>query len=175
MANSRKEVSVKTKNLLAAAALFTLAASVLAQGSGDAKSKQAVKSPASRLVIVPAENLKWTDLDPTGAPGVKVADLWGDHTKGAYGAFFKLPAGFATPLHTHTHDIKVVIVAGTYIQIPEGKSEFRLTPWSYFLQPGGNYRHTTGCARGAECVIFAESNGKFDFKVVNEGKAPAKK
>ena len=166
---------MKSKNLLAVVVLFAFAAAVLAQGSENEKPKRAAKSPASRLVIVPAEDLKWTDLDPTGAPGVKVADLWGDHTKGAYGAFFKLPAGFATPLHTHTHDIKVVIVSGTYIQIPEGKSEFRLTPWSYFLQPGGNYRHTTGCAKAAECVFFAESNGKFDFKVVKEGKAPAKK
>ena len=42
---------------------------------------------------MPASDLKWADLDPTGAPGVKIADLWGNHTKGAYGAFFKLPAG----------------------------------------------------------------------------------
>jgi hypothetical protein len=51
---------------------------------------------------MPASDLKWADLDPTGAPGVKIADLWGDHTKSAYGAFFTLPAGFAVPLHTHT-------------------------------------------------------------------------
>jgi hypothetical protein len=173
MAND-KEVNVRSRSLLAVAVLFTLTAAVLAQG-GDAKPKVGAKSPADRLVIVPGEDLKWTDLDPAGAPGVKVADLWGDHTKGAYGAFFKLPAGFASPLHTHTHDMKVVIVSGTYIQIPQGKPEIRLGPWSYFLQPGGNYRHTTGCDRRAECVFFAESNGKFDFKVVTEGKAPAKK
>ena len=166
---------MKSKKLQAVAVLFALAAALLAQGSRESKPKGDGKSPASRLVIVPAENLKWNDLDPVGAPGVKVADLWGDHTKGAYGAFFKLPAGFATPLHTHTHDIKVVIVSGTYIQIPEGKPEFRLAPWSYFLQPGGNYRHTTACAKAAECVFFAESAGKFDLKVVPEGKTPAKK
>jgi hypothetical protein len=65
---------------------------------------------------MPADDLKWTDLDPKGAPGVKVADLWGDHTKGACGAFFRLPAGFAAPLHTHTHAMKVVFLSGTYIQ-----------------------------------------------------------
>jgi hypothetical protein len=63
-------------------------------------------------VPVPAAELKWTDLDPSGAPGVKVADLWGDHKKGAFGAIFKLPAGFAAPLHTHTHSMKVVIISG---------------------------------------------------------------
>jgi hypothetical protein len=40
-------------------------------------------------------DLKWTDLDPVGAPGVQVANVWGDHTKGAFRAFFKLPAGFS--------------------------------------------------------------------------------
>jgi hypothetical protein len=35
---------------------------------------------------MPAGDLKWIDLDPTGAPGVKVADLWGSHAKGPFGA-----------------------------------------------------------------------------------------
>ena len=89
--------------------------------------------------------VKWTDLDPKGAPGVQIADLWGDHAKGAFGAFLKLPAGFAAPLHTHTHAMKVVFLSGTYIQAPEGKSAVRLGPGSYMMQPGGNYRHTTSC------------------------------
>ena len=128
---------------------------------------------ASELVTMPSAELKWTDLDPAGAPGVKVADLWGDHAKGAFGAFFKLPAGFAVPLHTHTHDMKVVFVSGTYIQNPEGKPEFRLGPGSYMMQPGGDYRHTTSCGKDSECVFFVESTGAFDLIPVETGKAPA--
>lgn len=115
-------------------------------------------------VPMPAADLKWTDLDPAGAPGVRVAGLWGDHTKGGFGAFFKLPAGFAAPLHTHTHDMKVVIVSGTYVQAPEGKSEFRLGPGSYLMQPGGDYRHTTKCDGASDCVFFVESEGAFDLR-----------
>jgi hypothetical protein len=58
--------------------------------------------------------------------------------EGAFGAFFRLPAGFVAPLHTHTHGMKVVIVSGTYVQAPEGdpkarrpgahRSASRLTP-----------------------------------------------
>jgi quercetin dioxygenase-like cupin family protein len=138
---------------------FLFAAAVLAQ-----------KDPASRLVVMPAGELKWTDLDPKGAPGVKIADLWGNHATGAFGAFVELPAGFAVPLHTHTFDYKVVIVSGTYIQVPEGKPEFRLGPGSYFMQPGGNYKHTTSCDTASPCVFFLESRGKFDLKVVNAAK-----
>jgi quercetin dioxygenase-like cupin family protein len=164
---------MKTRPLLPVLAIFSVAAALFATESG-AKAKSPASS-ADRLVVRPAAELTWTDLDPKGAPGVKVATLWGDHTKGAYGAFFKLPAGFAVPLHTHTHDIKVVIVSGTDIQVPEGKPEFRIGPGSYFLQPGGNYRHTTACDAASDCVFFAESNGKFDLHVVDANKAaPAK-
>lgn len=167
--------------VVAHAICFALTAAALAQTSGEskqAKAKGASKSAASRLVVVPAADLKWTDLDPTGAPGVKVADVWGNHAKGAFGAFFKLPAGFSAPLHTHTSDYKVVTVSGTYVQAPEGKPEFRLGSGSYFMQPGGNYRHTTSCDQSADCVFFVMSGGKFDLKVVDAGKKvgePAKK
>jgi uncharacterized protein DUF4437 len=176
----KKGEFMKPRNVLVFAVPFVLGAAVLAQGSAEAKAKSSPKAPESRLVVMPADDLKWTDLDPKGAPGVKVADLWGDHSRGgAFGAFFKLPAGFAAPLHTHTHDMKVVIVSGTYIQAPEGKPEFRLGPGSYFMQPGGNYRHTTTCDKTSDCVFLVESGGKFDLKPVQPAKSsgtePAKK
>lgn len=117
-------------------------------------------------VFLQAGELKWTDLDPKGAPGVKVVDLWGNHATGAFGALLKLPAGFAVPLHTHTSDMKVVFLSGTYIQAPEGKPAVRLGPGSYMMQPGGNYRHTTSCDKASECVFFVESQGKFDLMPV---------
>jgi len=163
---------MRARNFLTFAMTFALPVAVLAQGPGEAKAKTGPKTAASRLVVMPASNLKWTDLDP-GAPGVKVADLWGNHAKGAFGAFFTLPAGFAAPLHTHTYDMKVVIISGTYIQAPEGKPEFRLAPGSYFMQPGGNYRHTTSCDKASDCVFFVESKGKFDLKPVDSRKAGA--
>ena len=149
-------------------ALFLAA---LAPGFGQTSVKPAQKPAESTLVVMPASDMKWTDLDPAGAPGVKVADLWGNHATGAFGALFKLPAGFAAPLHTHTYDIKVVIVSGTYVQAPEGKPEFRLGPGSYFLQPGGSYRHTTTCDKASDCVFLVESKGPFDLKPVGAGQA----
>ena len=158
---------MRARNILALAASFVMAA-VLAQGSGEA-------AKANEPVFVPAGDLKWTDLDPKGAPGVKIADVWGNHAKGGFGAFIKLPAGFTVPLHTHTHAMKVAFVSGTYIQAPKGKPEVRLGPGSYMMQPGGNYRHTTSCDQASECVFFVENNGKFDLKLVEAGKAPSKK
>jgi anti-sigma factor ChrR (cupin superfamily) len=166
---------MKTINLLAVSISLVLSAPVLAQSSGQATASKAPKAATTQPVFMPAGDLKWTDLDPQGAPGVKVADLWGDHAKGAFGAYLKLPAGFAAPLHTHTHAMKVVFISGTYIQAPEGKPEVRLGPGSYMMQPGGNYRHTTSCDKGADCVFFVESSGRFDLKPVEAAKGPAQK
>ena len=158
---------MKARNVLAFVVSFVMAAAVMAQGG-----KSAAKAEP---VIMPAADLNWTDLDPAGAPGVKIADLWGNHATGAFGSFIKFPAGFATPLHTHTHDFNVVIVSGTFIQGREGKPEFRLGPGSYLMQPGGNYRHTTSCDQASDCVVFVESKGAFDLKLVEAAKAPATK
>ena len=137
-----------------------------------AQAQKDAQDPTARLVTMPAGDLKWTDLDPKGAPGVQYAALWGDHTKGAFGALFKLPAGFSAPLHTHTHDMRVVFISGTYLQQPQGRPEFRLGPGGYMMQPGGNYRHITSCDKSADCVFFVESDGAFDLNVVEQGKVP---
>lgn len=129
--------------------------------------------PSSAPVFVTAAALNWTDLDPKGAPGVKVAVLWGDHTKGAFGAYFRLPAGFAVPLHRHTHEMRVVFLSGTYLQAPEGKPEVRLGPGSFMRQPGGDYRHVTACDKAADCVFFVDSDGPFDLEVIDAGKSGA--
>jgi anti-sigma factor ChrR (cupin superfamily) len=135
-------------------------------------SAQSSKSGSSTTpIFTPSGDLKWVDLDPKGAPGVKIADLWGDHTKGAYGAYIKLPAGFTTPLHTHSHPMKVIFVSGTYLQTPEGKAQVRLGPGSYMMQPAGNYKHVTACDQSADCVFFVESDGPFDLKPVKTANA----
>lgn len=139
------------KLALAFALSLVFAAAVLAQGA------------PTTPVFMPSADMKWTDLDPAGAPGVKIVDLWGDHTKGAFGALVKFPAGFMTPLHTHTNPFKIVIVSGTFLQTPEGKSQVKLGPGSYLLQPGGSYKHVTGCDKGSDCVFFTQAEGKFDL------------
>lgn len=151
---------MRANSLLTLMIVLTLPVATVAQSPPDA---------ASRLVVMPAGDLKWADLDP-GIPGSKVVELWGNRASGAFGALFRLPAGFAAPLHTHTHDMKVVILSGTYIQAPDGKPEFRLGPGSYFMQPGGDYRHTTRCDQASDCVFFVQSQGAFDLQLAEPGK-----
>src|SRR5678809_1256168 len=122
---------MRMRNVLAFAVSLALATVVLAQAAGEKKAKEAPKAKGSGAVLIPAADLKFMDLDPTGAPGVKSADVWGDHTKGGYGGFSKFPAGWSTPVHTHTHGMKLAVISGTWIHTPEGKPEVRLGPGSY--------------------------------------------
>ena len=61
--------------------LATLPTAAFAQKPGGPKLKTATAtSPKPGTpVFVHANDLKWADLNPTGAPGVKIADVWGDH------------------------------------------------------------------------------------------------
>lgn len=166
---------MKAKTILTFAAAFVLATVALAQGSTESKAKSAMDMAASRVVVMPASELKWVDLDPVGAPGIKIVDLWGNHTTGAFGALIKFPAGFVAPMHTHTSDYNVVVLEGTWINGPEGRPPYRLGPGSYMLQPGEGYRHTTTCDKASGCLIHVESKGKFDLIPVDAGTPPAKK
>lgn len=163
--------------VLGLASLFLLAACAETGSDAAEASDQAVAETSAEAsdgtssdepIPIRAADLEWVDLDPEGAPGVQIATLWGEPPNGAFGAFFRLPAGFAAPLHTHTNPMKLVIVSGTYIQAPEGEPEFRLGPGSYLMQPGGDYRHTTGCDAAADCVFFVESEGAFDLFVAED-------
>jgi anti-sigma factor ChrR (cupin superfamily) len=142
---------MKSKGVLVFAVSFVVAAAVFAQ-----------QPSRSTPVFMPSADLKWMELNPA-FPGINIVDVWGDHTKTGYGAFLTFPAGFLSPLHTHSNDIRIVVISGTYTQAPEGKSTARLGPGSYAFQPGGSYKHVSGCDKASECLLFIESTGPFDL------------
>ncbi len=161
------------KSILAILGVF-LAASLLAQGTATEKEKpKASPKPAARkAVFMPAGDMKW-EATPGAPPDVKGVTLWGDPTKGPYGGIQKFPAGFSAPLHTHSSDIKAVVISGTFVVGPEGGPENRLGPGSYEFIPN-TYKHTTKCDTGSECVVLVQTQGKFDVKIIGEKKEPAK-
>jgi quercetin dioxygenase-like cupin family protein len=148
--------------ILAFPILLVVAAALVPQRSEAA----GAKSGAKNFVVWPNADLKWAPL-PDGPPDVVQATLWGDSTKGAYGAISKFPAGWSAPLHTHPSDHKLVVISGTWIHGEPGKPDVRLGPGSYLFQPAGQ-KHTSACDAASECVGFIESSGKFGIKMVEE-------
>jgi quercetin dioxygenase-like cupin family protein len=116
------------------------------------------KGKAESAVFLEAKDVKWNDVP--GFAGVHTATVEGDAAKGSHHSFMKFDAGFAAPLHHHTADHYVAVVAGTLVLTVDGK-EHRLPAGSYFSFKNKG-QHTTACAPGAECIIFADVRGKWD-------------
>ncbi|AZZ36386.1 hypothetical protein CIK05_06130 [Bdellovibrio sp. qaytius] len=116
------------------------------------------KSYTSNAVFIQAKNLKWVAL--ADFPGVAIATVEGDRKNGPYHAFIKFEGGFATPMYHHTADHFATVVAGDLTITTDGE-DHHLTPGSFFSFKKKQV-HSTTCAPGAECIIFADVRGKWD-------------
>ena len=155
------------ETLLAALLALLLAPPALAgeAKAGAPKGKAAAK-PATLVTVTP-DQLKWVP-NPANAD-VMMAVVWGDAAKGPHGAFHKFKPGFNSGLHTHSADLRLVVVSGTLIAATKGGPETKLPPGSYEYQPH-TVQHVTKCDSRSECVIFAVATGKFDFVPAEEKK-----
>jgi anti-sigma factor ChrR (cupin superfamily) len=122
---------------------------------------------AAKPVMMPPDQMKW--VPNPGAPGVATAVVWGDLEKGAHGAFHKFTPGFVAPLHTHSANTKVVVVAGTMSMTGEDGKEMKFPAGSFYTQPN-TFPHVTRCLAGAECLVYLEADAKWDIKPVEAKK-----
>jgi quercetin dioxygenase-like cupin family protein len=130
-------------------ALVGFVAAVTLSAGGDKKA-----------VVWPAGEIKW--VENPAMKGAWIAPLWGDPSKGAYGALKKVTAGTEFGWHTHTADQKVVAVSGVFDFQLEGQDPKELVAGSWVFLPGGT-KHKTACKAGADCVFFEEQPGKSDL------------
>jgi quercetin dioxygenase-like cupin family protein len=121
------------------------------------------------VMLVPAEDVKWNDVPDMA--GVQMAVVDGDPSKGPSHFFVKFAGGFAAPVHQHTANHFVTVVAGTVTLTVDG-NEQKLGPGSFFAF-SNKTKHATACAAGADCILSIDARGKWD--VVMEGQKAAKK
>ena len=120
----------------------------------------AEKAGSSKEIVRPAEQMEFKEA----IPGVSKAVLWGNPTKGKYATLTKFAKGTKNALHTHPHDIRIVVISGTFVY-NSGGGEKKLGPGSFLFQPAG-VKHTSGAGDGTDCLFFEESDGAFDIKMV---------
>jgi quercetin dioxygenase-like cupin family protein len=125
-------------------------------------------SQKKSATVWPAADIQWMEMKGL-PPGAKIAPLWGQVDKGAYGALLRLPGGEKHPLHVHTNDVKLVVISGTFLYTPDGGVEQRLGPGSYLDVPGG-LKHSSGTSDEGPCEVFQTSTGKFDMIPVDKMK-----
>jgi quercetin dioxygenase-like cupin family protein len=95
------------------------------------------------------------------SPGVSVAPIWGDQTKGAHATYSKFTPGQDNGWHTHTSDVWIVGISGAYLYKDEA-GEKRVGPGVFLRVPGGK-KHWSGGDKKEGAVFYEESSGKFDL------------
>lgn len=123
-------------------------------------------SSVAQVINTAFSELKWRPMDPSNAAGPQMAPLWGDlFSGGPYGALLRVPAGFESPVHAHSHYERVVQIKGTSIHWREGESRTtarRMKPGDYIMVPAG-IMHVSAAASGEESIELLTQTGKFDF------------
>ena len=99
------------------------------------------------------------------APGASATVLSGDLDNGPYSAFTKFVPGASFPLHTHSSDIRIVVLKGAYVYKPEKGTETRVSAGHYIFIPAGD-RHVSGGDAKEGALFYQESAGKFDLNPV---------
>jgi len=97
---------------------------------------------------------------------VDFADAYGDRATGPHGTFGRFPAGFETPLHTHSHSYRAIVLKGSMTNPFAGEeSPPVMEPGSYWSVTGGD-AHTTACVSATPCEFFMYGGEDFDFQPV---------
>jgi quercetin dioxygenase-like cupin family protein len=94
-------------------------------------------------------------------PGVSRATIWGDPNTGPHGAFTKFVPGFDAGVHTHTNDLRIVVIKGAYLYRADGR-ETRVGPGGFLFVPGGT-KHWSGGDPKDGAQFYQEGLGKFDL------------
>ena len=143
--------------------LFLLVMAVsLSTALGDDKTNKsaATAKSADTPLMMSFTDLTWTELPER--KGMQFAVLSGDPKTGAYTQIRKVPAGTDNALHSHSSELKNVIISGVWYTGADVVSAKDFGPGSIVVMPG-NWVHVSGCRSGSDCVFYQEGKGKFDF------------
>jgi hypothetical protein len=121
-------------------------------------------------VSVPASEIKFIQTGIATDKGeLRAGPAYGDLQHGRHGSFVRMPAGFKSPVHTHTEDYFAVVVEGVGSNHPVDAEATPLPVGSYWFQRGEE-AHVTECLSETDCLFFIVQPGKFDYVVEDHGK-----
>ena len=147
----------RLRSVIGAGALALLAMAAPAQTQVQQETEiSSISRPVTELAYGP------TGLSDGVHGELYAAPAYGDLAHGPHGTFIRMPAGYVSPIHTHTDDYWAVVVSGIMVNKKPDGADVPLPVGSYFLQKGGE-PHVTKCIAPNECIFFVSQNGKFDY------------
>jgi len=140
--------------------------SLLTVSCGDKTDETStIKNGGTVPIMVSFNDLKWADLPER--KGMQFSVLSGDPKTGEYTQMRRVPAGTHNPLHSHSSEVKNVIISGIWYTGEDSASAKDFGPGSVVVMPA-NWVHVSGCRPGSDCVFYQEGKGKFDFNPAAE-------
>jgi hypothetical protein len=137
-----------------------MAAVILSAACNRLDKPAATANESIAPMMVSFTELKWTELPER--KGMQFSVLSGDPKTGPYTQIRKVPGGTDNPLHSHSSEIKNVIISGVWYTGTDVASAKDFGPGSIVVMPG-KWVHVSGCRSGSDCVFYQEGKGKFDF------------
>lgn len=105
--------------------------------------------------------LKWGPCPPFLPEGCGIAVLHGDPAEDNLDVFFRVPARSSIPLHWHTSQERMVLVAGELHVTYDGQETAVLKPGTYAYGPARR-PHEGFCASDVPCVLFIAFESPLD-------------
>ncbi len=112
------------------------------------------------VTFVPVEGARFKEV----LSGASMSILWGNDEVGPFGAITRFVPGFDAGMHTHTNDVRIIVIKGAYLY-KDDKGEKRVGPGDFLLIPGGT-KHWSGGDAEQGVLFYNESDGKFDVTPV---------
>ena len=134
---------------------MVVAGSLTMAALGDEPAKSTASgNEVGQPVMLSYTDLKWVELPER--KGMQFALLTGDPRTGAYTQIRRVPALTANPPHSHSSEIKNVIISGVWYTGADVPSARDFGPGSVIVMPA-NWVHVSGCRAGSECAAQRRS------------------
>lgn len=137
--------------------VWLAAAMTLAVVFGYAFAEEAKEAAKSKVTMGTPDKGTYSEL----VPGVTQNVIWGDPKTGAYGSYTKFTPGFDAGMHTHTHDVWIVVIKGAYLY-RDADGDKRVGPGEFIRIPGGHPHWSGGDAKDG-ALFYQESDKSFDL------------
>lgn len=115
-------------------------------------------APISKTVA--AADADFKAINPEKPDGPSWIVLSGNPGETAFAAMVKLPAGYASALHSHSANFNAVVVSGTVTNGRTADDAVELAAGDMWSQPSAE-AHYTGCTADADCVFVGTMDGAF--------------
>src|SRR5262249_20333013 len=142
----------------------TLIAAFVSTGSAQQTSPKGVYSFGPDQTIADISKMEWQPLKLEGLPpGIEIAVLRGDLTKGGGEILLRTPPKYVVPNHSHTSDELYVWLKGGFTYIAADGTRQKMEAPAYISLPGQS-PHALECG-DEPCVFYLRYGRPFDLHI----------